>query len=236
MTLRNSIAGKNAIVSGGSFGIGKAITEALRNAGSSVVYADKNPPNSTDQEGFLPVDLTNPIEIAAFYKKCMENVGAPDVLVLNAGQGIQQRLDEGDADQWEYIMKLNMMSPLRLLNLFLPEMKKKDFADVVIISSVSAFHPYQTGAVYSATKTALNNISEVLRLENMPQIRVTTIAPGVVNTNFFENNIDGESDVESLGMGYVEPSEIADAVIYAITRRKEIAVNYMVIRPTKQEM
>src|SRR5690554_5193518 len=156
---RNPITGKNAVVSGGSFGIGKAIVESLRNEGCEVCFADVAPPNYSEINGFIHADLTDPVETEAFCQKCSERMGAPDILVLNAGRGIAQRIDEGNTDQWNYIFQLNVMSALRLLNHFLPEMKKKEFADVVIISSVSAFHPYPTGAVYSATKAALDNIS-----------------------------------------------------------------------------
>lgn len=233
---RKTIAGRKAIVSGGSSGIGRAIVQAIRAEGATAIYADHVPPANSEDAGFHPCDLTKPSEVTEFYENCKRSFGVPDILVLNAGRGISQRLDNGDTSQWEYIFQLNVLSALRLLHLFLPEMKKNGFADVVFISSVSSFHPYRTGSVYSATKAALDTISEVLRLENMPGIRVTTIAPGVVRSDFFRNNIDGTSDVDSLGMGAVEPEEIADMVIYAITRRKEIALNYIVIRPTQQEM
>ena len=236
MVHRISIAGRKAIVSGGSSGIGRAIVQAIRAEGGTAIYADRVPPANSDVAGFHQCDLTKPDEVSYFHEECKQSFGVPDILVLNAGRGISQRLDEGDIAQWEYIFQLNVFSALRLLHLFLPEMKKNGFADVVFISSVSSFHPYQTGAVYSATKAALDNISEVLRLENMPGIRVTTIAPGVVRSDFFRNNIDGTSDVDSLEMGFIEPEEIADAVIYAITRRKDIALNHIVIRPTQQEM
>lgn len=209
--------------------------QALSNNQVQVCYADVE---TTDLPAgkYIKADLTKREDIENFCRQCEQEMEAPDILVLNAGRGIRQTLAEGDPEQWEYILQLNVMSSLRLIRHFLPAMKKKEHTDVVLISSVSSFHPYPTGAVYSATKAAVENIAEVLRLENLPQVRVTTLAPGVVDTQFFKNNIDGVDDVDSLGMGAVHPEEVADAIIYTLTRRKDISINYMVIRPTKQEM
>lgn len=236
MNFDATLAGKKAVVTGGSNGIGKALVEKLKTSGADVVFSDVEEPSFSSDAHFIKADLTDNSQVDSFHKQAEEKIGSPDILVLNAGRGIEQALDAGNADQWQQIIQLNVMSTLRNINNFLPGMKKKGFADVVIISSVSSFKPYRGGAVYSATKAALDKIAEVLRIENMPEIRVTTLAPGVVNTQFFQNNIDGTNNVESLGMGAVEPEEIADAVLYAITRRQGISINYMVIRPTAQEM
>lgn len=224
------------MVTGGSSGIGKAVVSAFHQNQVELCYADITAANEQETGQFVQADLTKPHEVESFCNECTKRIGTPDILVLNAGRGIRQTLEEGDPAQWEYIIQLNVLSALRLIRHFLPAMKKKEHADVVLISSVSSFHPYPTGAIYSATKAAVENIAEVLRLENLPQIRVTTLAPGVVDTNFFRNNIDGTDDVESLNMGAVQPEEVADAIIYCLTRRRDISINYMVIRPTQQEM
>lgn len=86
-------------------------------------------------------------------------------------------LSEGNPELWIKIFELNVFGALRMLRAFLPDMRKLNFSDIVIVSSVSAKHPYEGGAIYAATKAALDVIAETLRLEVQPNIRVTTISP-----------------------------------------------------------
>ena len=235
MERKQSIENKLTIITGGSSGIGKAMVKGFVAAGSKVLFADKVMPEYTVEPAeFYKTDLTSKTDLQTFVHEVLSK-GVPDILIFNAGQSIHQKLEEGEPEQWSEIVELNMMSVLRMIRSLVPEMRKKG-GDVVFVSSVSAHHPYEYGAVYSATKAALENIAETLRLEAQPDIRVTMIAPGVVNTSLFNNNIGGTQSVESIGWGAVEPEEVADAVLYAVTRRKEIALNYMSIRPVAQPM
>lgn len=108
--------------------------------------------------------------------------------------------------------------------------------DVVFISSVAAAHAYPGGGIYSASKAAVDQLAETLRLEVQPEIRVTVIHPGVVDTPFFENMIHGEQSVESIGWGALAADDVAESVLYAITRPRGVALNNIVIRPAGQPM
>ena len=229
--------GRKAIITGGSSGIGKSITRKLSASGYTTVVADvQAPAPESKQSHFFPVDLTHPDEIDTFHRKVMDAVGVPDVLVLNAGQGIHEKLTEGDPNLWEQVFRLNVFSTLRLVRAFAPAMLGQGRGDIIFMSSVSSQKAFPYGGIYGASKAALDMIAETLRLEVQPMIRVTTLHPGVVNSDFFSNIIHGAQTPESIGWGAVSPDQIADAVLFAIHQPAGVAVNDIVIRPAAQPL
>jgi predicted outer membrane repeat protein len=163
-------------------------------------------------------------------------IGTPDIIICNAGRGIHELLKDGNPETWEEIFRINVFGALRIINGFLPAMIEKEEGDIVFISSVSSHHPYQGGAIYAATKAAIDIIAETLRLEVQPNIRVITVSPGVVSTNFFKNIINGSQTPETIGWGALEPDDIADTIFYAISQPHNVAINNIVIRPVAQPM
>lgn len=225
-----------AIVTGGSSGIGKAIAKKLAGENVKVVVADiedhrENDPNLL----FRKCDISKGEEIDQLYAWVFEEVGPPDILVLNAGQGIQEKLTEGDPEKWQRIMNINVMGALRTIRSFVPELLKRKRGNVVFVSSVSANNPHPYGGVYSASKTALEVIAETLRLETLPHINVTVISPGIVDTNFFQNQMSGNSTIEEMGMGAISPEEIAEDVWYAINKKAGTSINKIITRPIQQD-
>lgn len=227
---------RKALVTGGSSGIGYSVVKKFAEEKIVTAFADINPPETIPPGTYyFDTDLTEGEDVQVLYEKVLESMGIPDILICNAGRGIHETLSEGDPERWLKIFELNVFGALRTIRAFLPDMKN-GLSDIIFISSVSAKHPYEGGAIYSATKAALEAIAETLRIEVQPDIRVTTISPGVVNTNFFKNIIHGSQTVENIGWGAIEPAEIADTIFYAITRPKDIALNNIVIRPAAQPM
>jgi NADP-dependent 3-hydroxy acid dehydrogenase YdfG len=221
-----------AVITGGSSGIGLAVSEKLADAGYQVINADKNPPPGTerDQITHLPCDTTKAEDIEKLSQK-ISNYSAVKILVLNAGRGIHEKIREGDPEKWSEIITLNICGTLRVLRAVLPFM---GIGNVIFLSSVSAGNTYPYGGIYAATKSALEILAETLRLEEQPDIKVTVIAPGIVNTPFFKNMISGENSIEKLNWGAIEPEEIADAVLFAVNQKPNTMVNHIVIRPAKQ--
>lgn len=226
---------KLIVITGGSFGIGRSLVHSLSAEGNTVVYADKRP-SGLDKGIHLMADLGDEADTESFKEKVLSQHGIPDVLIFCAGRGIHQRLSEGNVEQWKEIFQLNVFSTLHLLRGFLPFMLERGSGDVVFISSVSAGKPYPYGGIYCASKAAINTIAETLRLEAQPMIRVITIAPGVVDTDFFENIIDGPQTADNIGWGSVHPEEVADTVCFALSQRPDVSLNNIVIRPTAQPL
>ncbi|HEX8270578.1 MAG TPA: SDR family oxidoreductase [Flavobacterium sp.] len=224
-----------ALVTGGSNGIGSAICSRLSKNNYTVINADILTPEQEFPEViYRKCDVREGNEIDSLFEWFSENVGLPSVVILNAGQGIHERLTEGDPGKWENIIRLNLLAPLRCIRAFVPPMQEQKSGHVIFISSVSAMQPYQYGGVYSASKAALEMIAETLRLETAPDIKVTVIAAGITDTKFFEYQISGSDSIESIGMGAISANDVADDVLYALSKTGSAAINKIITRPAGQ--
>ncbi len=223
-----------AIVTGGSSGIGFSVADHLLKEKYEVINADIQPPGNEKQKyyHFIRCDVANAENVEGL-SRLVQETGVPKVLVLNAGRGIHEKIREGDPEKWFDVINTNICGTLRVLRAVLPFMKT---GNIFFISSVSSAKPHPYGGVYAATKSAIDTIAETLRLEELPDINVTVISPGVVNTEFFENMSAGNHSISSIGWGAVEPEEIAKSVLFILHQKKGTAVNNLTIRPSRQEL
>lgn len=227
--------GRKALVAGATTGIGWAVSQMLINQQVKVVTADINTPaEKSENFTFIPVDLADPGASDKIFAQLAEIDSLPDILICNVGRGIQEKLTEGDPTKWQEIIDLNLMSHLRLIRAFVPQMLTMEMADVVFTSSVAANQPHPYGGIYSASKAAVVNVAETLRQECAPHLRVTTITPGVVKSDFFNNQIGSEATAESFGWGYLEPVDVAESIVFALSRPQGVAINNITIRPRAQ--
>jgi NADP-dependent 3-hydroxy acid dehydrogenase YdfG len=232
---RKSLMGRKALVSGGHSGIGLAIAKLLAASGVITAVADIVPA-SGPAAGFISFscDITQAAAIDQLYQDVNGAIGTPDILISNAGQGIHEKLTEGDPEKWQKIIQLNLLGALRLIRAFVPGMLAAGAGDVVFLSSVSAGQAYPYGGIYAATKSALETVAETLRLETLPAVRVITIAPGVTDTGFFRNTISGFHSAEDIGYGALSPDTVAEAVHFALCQPREVSVNHITLRPSLQ--
>lgn len=233
--MRKKLSSRIALITGGSSGIGKAIAEKLSREGIKVIVADIAA-NDSEEEGIIyrKCDISHAADIDKLYDWICQNHGHPEILVLNAGQGIKEKLSEGDPEKWQKIINTNLMGALRAIRAFTPAMINNKKGNVVFISSVSANQPHPYGGIYSATKTALEVIAETLRLETLPFLNVTVVSPGIVETKFFEHEISGGNSIEKMGMGAISPEEIAEDVWYALSKKNGTSINKIITRPVLQ--
>ena len=235
--LKELFVNKTAIITGGASGIGLAITKKFTSLNITCCILDiRKPTEEIDNITYIKTDVSSSEDAQSAYDEFTQRFSSPDILVSNAGISVHQRLSEGDPQDWAVVMETNVMGMLRLIRLFLPAMIQRRSGDIIFISSVSASHPYEWGGIYAASKSAVEVIAETLRLEVQPDIRVITIAAGVVDTPFFERIIDGGQTPESIGWGALNPEYLADAVVYAISQPKEVSVNKIILRPTGQPL
>ena len=233
--MKEKPSSKLALVTGGNSGIGKAISVRLSRGGVKVVVADISEESSGDENIiFRKCDVSKGEDVDRLFSWIQEDHGIPDYLILNAGQGIREKLSEGDPEKWQQVIHTNLMGPLRCIRAFTPGMLEQQSGNVVFISSVSANQPHPYGGIYAASKTALEVIAETLRLETLPHLNITVVSPGIVKTSFFENEISGDVSIEELEMGHIEAGEIAEDVWYALNKKPGTSINKIVTRPVMQ--
>lgn len=228
---------RTALISGGCSGIGLALAQRLHAEGWKVAVCDKDTQGQEMAQWLVfSCDIRKGADIDRLFQQVQAALGPPEVLICNAGQGIHEKLAEGDPEKWQAVLDTNLMGALRLVRAFVPAMLHKGSGDVVFVSSVSAQAAYPYGGVYAASKAALEMVAETLRLEVQPAVRVSTIALGVTDTAFFRNAISGTHTPADIGWGAIAPGEVADTVWHLLTRPPGIAVNHLTLRPVAQPL
>ncbi len=165
-----------------------------------------------------------------------ENV---DILINNAGlaRGLD-KLYEGSIEDWEETIDSNVKGLLYVTRLVVPGMVKRGRGHVVNIASIAGIQTYPRGNVYCATKAAVRVLSEGLRQDLLGSpLRVTTISPGLVETEFAQVRFRGDRERAAQtyrGLTPLTPDDVADAIVYSLTRPPHVNVNEIVLLPTDQ--
>ena len=187
----------------------------------------------------LPLDVRDLASIDAFTAAVAAEYGEVEVLVNNAGlaAGLQP-LAEGNDDDWVQMMETNVLGLLRVTRSMLPLLRRAPRAHIVNLGSVAGFEVYPGGVGYTASKPAVRAITKTLRLELMGEpIRVTEIEPGMVETEFslvrFKGDRERASNVYQ-GMQPLTGADVADCIVWVVTRPPHVNVDEMVVRPIAQ--
>lgn len=237
-----------ALVTGASSGIGVAVARALAQRGVRVALAarradrlqalaDELMSDGRSDALALTCDVRNPDDVQAAVKQTLDRWGQLDILVANAGFGYRAPLIEGDITRWKDMIDTNVYGLLLTLKYGVPPMLDHKRGHVIVTSSVAGRVPTLLGSAYCGTKFAATAIADVLRQEVGPQgVRVTTIEPGVVLSEFQEvaNYPPGILENMLKGATPLVPGDIARAVVFAIEQPAHYAVNEIVVRPTGQ--
>jgi NADP-dependent 3-hydroxy acid dehydrogenase YdfG len=237
---------KVVLITGASSGIGQATAVRLAADGHRVVIGARREDRLTELAGKIradggavdPVrlDVTDRADVAEFVDGAVARHGRVDVVVNNAGVMPLSRLDSLLVDEWDRMVDVNVRGLLHGIAAALPVFQRQDSGHFVTVASIGAHEVVPTGAVYCATKYAAWAITEGLRQEVDPSIRVTTVSPGVVESELAATIT--EAGAQEMMRTYraesIPPSAIADAIAYAIDQPEGVDVNELVIRPTRQ--
>ena len=238
------LAGKSAIVTGASSGIGEATARVLAKAGCNVVLAARREGRLNSLAAELgerafaaPTDVTDPAACAALVARTIEHFGSLEVLVNNAGLGLYGSVADGDPEDWRRMFDVNVLGVLYTTRPAVRHMLRQGSGDVVFVSSLAGRRvPRADGTVYAATKHAVTAIAEGLRMDVIGKgIRVINVEPGLVRTEFPESSYPSaqeyyaEKDYTPLAA-----EDVAAAVLYALEQPPHASVNELVIRPTEQ--
>lgn len=245
------LADRVVIVTGASSGIGEATALELAAAGARVVLAARRGDRLErlaaairDAGGdalAVSTDVTDRSAVEALAQTTREHFGRIDILVNNAGVMPLAPVAKLRVAEWDRMVDVNVKGLLYGIAAVLPTMLEQGSGHIVNVGSVAGRRPFPGGAVYSATKFAVRAISAGLRLELSPErhIRVTDIEPGVVDTELTDHIADRETrdgfvrrwgERRKLGA-----SDIARAILFAVTQPEHVNVNELLVRPTDQE-
>ncbi|WIM88054.1 oxidoreductase [Candidatus Mycobacterium wuenschmannii] len=196
MTQRSPVV----LITGTSSGIGRAIAGAFAAKGYEVFGTSRNPHNSDSITGveLLPLDVSDPTSVGAAVSTVIERAGRIDVLVNNAGIGIFGAAEESSVAQAQELFDTNFFGLIRVTNEVLPHMRAQRNGRIINIGSVLGFLPAPYGALYSASKHAVEGYSESLDHETREfGVRVSVVEPGYTDTSFDTNAGEPDSPIES---------------------------------------
>ena len=232
-----------AVITGASSGIGAATAIALGRHGYKVVVGARRIERlqrvAGEQGVALRLDVTDEDNVKEFVREVAKRFGHIDVLVNNAGGAlglnpIAQAVD----DEWVGMWKTNVLGLMWMTRACLPLLRKARHGHIVNIGSIAGFETYKGGAGYTAVKHAVRAITKTLRLElNGEPIRITEIAPGLVETEFSVIRFHGDRKAAKAVYEGIKPltaEDIADCVVFAVTRPPHVDIDEIVVRPVAQ--
>jgi NADP-dependent 3-hydroxy acid dehydrogenase YdfG len=242
----SSLSGRTALVTGASSGIGEATARALALAGVKVAITARRRDRLEKLAGemggaeVIEADLSDPDAAQAAVRTAEAQLGQLDILVNNAGVMYLEPIDEADLERWRKMLELNVLGLIATTQAALPGMRSRKTGHIVNVASTAGRIAGANAAGYNASKFGVVGFSEALRKEAyMDNIRVTVIEPGVVETELREHvahqKAQAAINTYADAMRQLKSEDIADAILYAVSRPDHVNVNEILIRPTDQE-
>jgi len=230
------LEGKTAIVTGASSGIGAAIARALAAEGARVVGGARRV-DRVETEIKLELDVTDPASCERFVEHAVGELGGLDILVNNAGLGLgREPLDASTEEDEEVVLETNVHGVIRMTRLCLPHIR--DGGHIVNMGSIAGRQPYENAALYIASKYAVRGFTYALREDLLGRpIHLTTIEPGLVETNFSRVRFRGDEEKAAAVYANVEPvrpDDVAECVVFAVTRPHRVNIDELVIKALAQ--
>jgi len=231
---------RTAVVTGASSGIGAATARALAADGYRVVLGARRLERLqalAEEIGgeAIELDVADPESVAAFAAA----VPGCDVLVNNAGGALGlEPLRDADEEKWLQMYEANVMGTMRMTRALLPKLIESGDGHLVAVTSIAAFEAYRGGAGYNAAKHAQRALLRALRLELLGEpVRVTEVAPGMVETEFSLVRFSGDEDAARRvyeGMTPLRAEDIAECIRWAVAQPSHVNIDEIVVRPRDQ--
>ncbi|MGV8939054.1 MAG: SDR family oxidoreductase [Allorhizobium sp.] len=238
--MANELQGKIAAVTGAASGIGLASTRAMIEAGARVVLVDRDQTALKSicaelGEAAIPlvIDLLEPNSCASMMPSILEKTGRLDIFHANAGTYIGGDLVDAETANIDMMLNLNVNAVMKNIHDVLPHMIERGAGDIIVTSSVAGHYPIPWEPVYSASKWAITCFVQTVRRQvNKKGVRVGSVSPGPVISALLadwpEENLKKAKESGSL----IEPKEVADAIMFMLTRPRNVTIRDMVVLPT----
>jgi 3-hydroxy acid dehydrogenase / malonic semialdehyde reductase len=230
------LTGKRAIVTGASSGIGRATAATLAAAGVRVAGGARRV-GRLETEIAIELDVTDPASCERFVADAVEQLGGLDILVNNAGLALGRApFDESSEEDEAAVLDVNVAGLIRMTRLSLPHFG--DWGHIVNMGSVAGRQAYENGATYVTSKFAERGFTYALREDLLGRpIRITTVDPGLVETNFSLVRFKGDEEKAAAvyrGVEAMQPEDIAECILFALTRPWHVNVDEIVVKARAQ--
>lgn len=235
------------VITGASSGIGRATALHLASRGAKMVLGARRETQlralaqeieaAGGQAVYRSTDVTRRQDLQALVETGVASFGRVDVIVNNAGIGPLSRFDELRVEDWDAMIDVNLRGVLYGIAAALPVFRRQGGGHVINIVSTAGLRIVPAQGVYAATKNAVRTLTEALRQEAGPTLRVTEVSPGFVATEFASSNTDASTRAaveKQMGEMAIGPDAIARCIAFAIEQPREVDVGTIVIRPTAQ--
>lgn len=242
--MTEELKGKVAAITGAASGIGLKCAATLLNAGARVVLVDRAEeslrkiceelgPNAIP----VVIDLFSPTSVKTMMPQILEKAGHLDIFHANAGSYIGGDIIDGDPDAWDRMLNLNINAVFRSIHAVLPHMVERKTGDILVTSSIAGIVPVVWEPIYTASKHAVQAFVHTVRRQvSKHGIRVGGIQPGPVVTALLADWPKAKMDEALANGSLMQPKEVADAVLFMLTRPRNIVIRDLVILPTSVDL
>ncbi|SFE96507.1 SDR family oxidoreductase [Paracidovorax wautersii] len=239
-----SLKGRVAAVTGAASGIGLACASAMLAAGATVVLIDRDATKLQQicaelgpRALALQLDLLKPQENSAMLEKILALAGGLDIFHANAGAYVGGDVTEGDPDAWDRMLNLNINAAFRSVHAVLPHLVAQKSGDILFTSSIAGIVPVVWEPIYTASKFAVQAFVHTTRRQLAKHgVRVGSVAPGPVVTALLDDWPKAKMD-EALASGsLMQAQEVADCVMFMLTRPRNVTVRDIVILPNNVDL
>ncbi len=242
--MSESIKGKVAAITGAASGIGLECARTLLAEGAKVVLVDRAKekletlcaelgPNAFP----LAVDLLNPSDVATMLPRILELAGGLDIFHANAGAYVGGDITEGDPDEWDRVLNLNVNAAFRSVRAVVPHLVEQKSGDIIFTSSIAGIVPVVWEPIYTASKFAVQAFVHTTRRQlSKHGVRVGSVCPGPVVTALLDDWPKAKMD-EALASGsLMQPKEVADSVLFMLTRPRHVTIRDLVVLPNNVDL
>lgn len=242
--MSEALKDKVAVVTGAAAGIGLASSEAIMAAGARVVLVDRDEEAlkricARHGDAAIPMmmDLLDAAACAELVPRVLETTGRIDILHANAGIYVGGDLLDADTDEIDRMLNLNVNVVMKNVRDVLPHMIERGSGDIVVTSSLAGHFPTPWEPVYASSKWAINCFVQVMRRQVFKHgIRVGSVSPGPVITALLDDWSEQKLDDAKNAGSLIEASEVADVVMFMLTRPRNVTIRDVVIMPTNFDL
>ena len=236
--------GKVAAITGAASGIGLECARTLLAEGATVVLIDRAADKLEtlcrelgDRAKPLVVDLLNGEELSAILPRILELAGGLDIFHANAGGYIGGPVAEGNPDAWDRMLNLNINAAFRSVHAVLPHMIAQKSGDILFTSSIAGVVPVVWEPIYTASKFAVQAFVHSTRRQVAPHgVRVGAVLPGPVVTALLDDWPKAKMDEALANGSLMQPKEVADAVLFMLSRPRNVTIRDLVILPNSVDL